>query len=342
MSLDNFKIAETATILDGMKQLTTHVMDILIVVNAHDKVIGLITDGDIRRGLVSGKSQNSQIREVMSKDFLFATEEDDRAFLLDKMVARQIRHLPVIDKEGHLKGMHFLSHMIGHKQRPNTAVIMAGGKGMRLRPITENCPKPMIKVAGRPILERLVLHLVSHGITDIYIAVNYMGEVIEGFFKDGADYGCKISYLKEKEALGSGGALSLLPKRPDHPFLVINGDLITDLDVGAMIDFHEKSQSCATIASKQIFSKISYGVIEKDGDQLIGILEKPTIKHEINIGSYVISPECLEYIPQSENFPITDLFSILQNKGKKLFVFEMAEEWIDIGQHDDLKKAMGH
>ncbi len=342
MSLENYQITNTATILEGMKQLTKHVTDILMVTDEGGKVIGLITDGDIRRGLVAGKSQENPISEIMSKNFMSASENDDRAFLLDMMVARQIRHLPVIGKDGNLKGMHFLSHMSGYQQRPNMAVIMAGGKGVRLRPLTENCPKPMIKVAGRPILERLVLHLVSHGITDICIAINYMGEVIEDFFRDGSDYGCKITYLKEKDALGSGGALSLLVTRPEHPFLVINGDLITDLNVGAMLDFHEKKQSVATIASKQVFSKISYGVIEKQGDYLTSITEKPTIQHEINIGSYVLSPECLDNIPSAENFPITDLFTILRKKGKNVCVYETQEEWIDVGQHDDLKKAMGH
>jgi len=342
MSIDKFQILQTATILDAMKRLTEENIDVLLAIDSAGQVKGLITDGDLRRGLVAGKTQTTALSEVMSPNFASVGENEDRAFLLDMMMARKIRHLPVIGTDKKLKGIHFLSHIIGHEPKPNIAVIMAGGKGMRLRPITEYCPKPMLKVAGRPILERIILHLVSHGITTIYISINYMGEMIEDFFKDGADYGCTIRYLKETEALGSGGSLGLLPEKPAHPFIVMNGDLITDINIGAMLDFHQTKQAAASLASKKSFTKISYGVIEKQGDFLTGITEKPTLEHEINIGTYVLTPECLDYIPKNTHFPITDLFETLRKKNKNVCVYEVQEDWIDVGQPDDLKKAMGY
>lgn len=341
MNIDQYQIPSGATILDAMRKLTASGIDILLVIDGGERVLGLITDGDLRRGIVGGEGLESPVTKVMSRKFLAARDDDNRAYALDMMIAQKIRHLPIIGNDGKLKGIHFLSHLVGHKNRPNIAVIMAGGRGVRLRPITENCPKPMIRVAGRPILERLVLHLVSHGITHIYLAINYMGEMIEDYFGDGSKYGCNISYLREKEMLGSGGALSLLPEKPAQPFFVINGDLVTDIDVGAMLDFHERRNAVATIASKQVFSKISYGVIEKTDDVLVDIIEKPTMQHEINIGCYVLSPECLSYIPAGVQFPITDLFGHLQKEKKTVCVYETQEEWIDVGQPEDLKKALG-
>lgn len=342
MTIEHFRIGQDATIMDAMKQLTAHTIDILLVTDAAEKVVGLLTDGDLRRGLVAGKTQSTPVSQVMSRDFVSVSGNEDRAFLLDMMMARKIRHLPALTADGKLQNVHFLSHIIGHEQKPNIAVIMAGGKGMRLRPVTEHCPKPMLKVAGRPILERIVLHLVSHGITNIYISLNYMGEVIENYFKDGADHGCTIKYLKEKEELGSGGALSLLPEKPAHPFIVMNGDLVTDIDIASMLDFYTLTGGAACIASKQSFTKISYGVIEKNGNHLVRIAEKPTLQHEINTGTYVLAPECLDLIPKNKNFPITDLFHFLKEKGKAISVYESQEDWIDVGQPEDLKKAMGY
>lgn len=342
MTLEKYQIHEKSSVMDALRQLTAHTIDILLAVDDKNIVTGLITDGDLRRGLVSGKTLESPVSDIMNTRFSSVGEGQDRAYLLDFMMARSIRHLPVIGQDKKLKGIHFLSHIIGNAPKPNIAVIMAGGKGLRLRPLTEYCPKPMLKVAGRPILERLVLHLVSHGITNIYISLNYMGEVIEDFFKDGAQYGCTIRYLKEDRPLGSGGALSLLPHQPDHPFIVMNGDLVTDIDIGSLLDFHTSRAAAACIASKRHYTKISYGVVEKKGDEFLGISEKPTIEHEINTGTYVLSPECLKEIPREENFAITELFELLRRKGKKICVFETQDEWIDIGQPDDLKKAMGY
>jgi dTDP-glucose pyrophosphorylase len=344
MNIAEYQIQQDSSILDAMKRLTEHGIDVLLVVNTQNQVQGLLTDGDLRRGIVSGKSQNHPVRDIMSRNFISIKEgeDEDRAFLLDMMIAQSIRHLPVIGEQSELRGIHFLSHIIGRESKPNIAVIMAGGKGVRLRPITENCPKPMLKIAGRPILERIVLHLVSHGITNIYISLNYMGYVIESYFKDGSDYGCKITYLKETEALGTGGALSLLKSIPEHPMIVMNGDLVTDINLTDMLSFHQKTQSSASIASKKTYTKISYGVINKNDDEFLGITEKPTIEHEISVGTYVLSPECLPLIPKSENFPITDLFGLLKKEEKKVSVYETEEDWIDIGRPGDLKKAMGY
>lgn len=342
MNITLYQIGQDKTILDAMKRLTEHGIDVLLVINDQVQVVGLITDGDLRRGIVAGKSQDSPVSSVMSQNFISVSENEDRAFLLDKMIAQSIRHLPVIDENRKLKGIHFLSHIIGHEAKPNIAVIMAGGKGVRLRPITEYCPKPMLKIAGRPILERIVLHLVSHGISEIYISLNYMGEVIENYFKDGSNFGCKIRYLKETKALGTGGSLSLLPIIPKHPFVVMNGDLVTDINLTDMISFNTQTKSAASLASKKNYTKISYGVIEKNGDELVGISEKPTVEHEISVGTYVFAPECLNLIPKEQEFPITDLFGLLKKQGKKISVYETEEDWIDIGRPVDLKKAMGY
>lgn len=338
-------IAPETKISDAMHQMTDYNIDLLIVCEGGTKVLGIVTDGDLRRGLTKGLELDGQVQDLMSKDFLSLDESvTDRAYILDMMMARRIRHIPVIGQDKTLKGIHFMQHIIGGKARPNVAVIMAGGRGTRLGVITENCPKPMLKVAGRPILERIVLHLVSNGIRKIYLAVNYMGEVIEDFFCDGSKYGCTIEYLRETKALGTGGALKLLPTLPEHPIFVMNGDLVTSIAIDSMFAFHDQHKAAATIATKRHQTKIPFGVIERSEDQNIlqRIVEKPVIEHEVNAGAYILNPECIKFIPDDVEFPITDLFPLLHESGHQSALFETEEEWIDVGRPDDLKKASGY
>ncbi len=329
-----------ASIHEAMLGLGRGAVGIVLVVDAKRHLMGSITDGDIRRALLNGASLNASILEHMQRAFTAVGVGADRVEVLDLMHARGIEQIPIVDGDGKLVGLHVMREIIGAAVRPNVAVIMAGGKGVRLRPITEHLPKPMIPVAGRPILERLVLHLVGSGITHIYLSVNYMAEVIIRHFGDGSRYGCHISYLHETEELGTGGALSLLPSIPADPIVVLNGDLVTQLDFASMLAFHAASKSAATIGYRPYSHQVPFGCLDIRDDAVIGIQEKPVLERCVNAGVYVISPKVLELVPR-KFFPITELFQTLLDRGDKVGSYEITTDWTDVGQHSELSKARG-
>ena len=253
---------------------------------------------------------------------------------------RKSFRLPALPRGRRLVGIHLLHDIVGGDKLPNQAVIMAGGKGVRLWPITENIPKPMIPVAGRPILERLVLHLVGCGITRIHLSVNYLSEIIVKHFGDGNRFGCEISYLHETEELGTGGALSLLPEIPSEPLVVLNGDLVTQLDFAAMLAAHTAAGGMATIGFRPYTHQVPFGCLEIQNGNVVEIREKPVLERCVNAGVYVLSPQVLELVPR-KFFPITNLFQMLLDRGDTIASYEIITDWTDVGHHSELHKARG-
>jgi NDP-sugar pyrophosphorylase family protein len=258
------------------------------------------------------------------------------------MRAHRIDVVPILDARGTLRGCHQLHDILGVPERPNWAVIMAGGRGSRLGPLTSNVPKPMIRVAGRPILERLVLHLVGFGVRRIFLSVNYLGHIIRDHFGDGAALGCSISYLNEERKLGTAGALSLLPERPTAPLLVVNGDLVTQADVGAMLDAHERD-GCAqlTLAVRRYLHTVPFGCLTTENGRVVDIEEKPTLTKIINAGMYIVEPRLLDRVPNNVEFTMPTLIADCLARGERVDTFEIVDDWIDVGQKDQLKEARG-
>jgi dTDP-glucose pyrophosphorylase len=339
--MERYCVQDGVTILEGIESIDRSDSGFSVVVDADGKVKGVLTDGDIRRALLAGYQLDSPLMPHVHAEFLSVTQEATRVEVLDLMQARKIRHVPVIGSSGELKRIHLLSSIIGSNDLPNWAVIMAGGKGTRLRPLTEHLPKPMIKVAGRPILERLILHLVGHGVKRIFLSVNYMSDVIEEHFKDGADFGCSIEYLREDEPLGTGGSLSLLPELPSDPVLVMNGDLVMQVNLERMLQFHHEGGYSATMGVKPYHHEVPFGCVETNKGKIVSIREKPSIDRLINAGVYAISPDVLKAIPKSF-YPITELFQQTVEKGGSCGAFVIDEDWMDVGRMDDLNKAQGH
>jgi dTDP-glucose pyrophosphorylase len=332
---------QDSTIRDAMARLDANAREVVLVRDVEQRITGLITDGDIRRGLLAGATLQSPVTTVMSRDFFSVGPEADRAAILDLMKARTIQHVPVLDTERRLLAVHFLRDLIGATPKPNVAVVMAGGRGTRLRPITESIPKPMVEVAGRPILERIILHLVGHGINNVYLATNYKAKIIEKYFGDGSNFGCNITYLREDESRGTGGPLSLLPVRPEHPILVLNGDQVMHADLTGMLEHHRLQRAVATIGVGPYQVEVPFGtVVEHDG-MLIGLQEKPSINFLINRGIYVLAPELLDLVPATGEFPITTLFESLIAHGKPVSVFYFEDYWLDVGRLADLRNANG-
>lgn len=316
-------------------------VEIALVLDDANRLVGTMTDGDVRRALLQGARLEDPLAPHVHRQFTAVGSEAGRAEVLDLMQARRLGQIPVIDSDGRLLGLHLLHELVGGGERPNWAVIMAGGKGLRLRPITEHIPKPMIPVAGRPILERLVLHLVGHGIRRIFLAINYLGHLVEAHFSDGRQFGCRIDYLREQHTLGTGGALALLPEPPVHPLVIMNGDVVTQADIGQLLETHERGGHVATVGVREYTHTVPYGCVGLDerGDRVVRFDEKPAISRLINTGIYVISPEILERVPRDCEFPITRLIEECLQRGEPVGAYELAQDWIDVGLKDQLKLA---
>lgn len=340
--LNRLVVRESATLFEAMAALDAAAQAVVLVADGRGRVTGLLTDGDLRRALLAGRSLHEcALREVMRRDFTWVGPTAGRAEVIDLMRARSINHIPILDASRRLIGLHTLRRLLGAVERPNWAILMAGGKGVRLRPITETIPKPMIRVAGRPILERLVLHLVSHGIRRIFIAVNYLAHIIEDYFGDGDRLGCKIEYLRERTPLGTGGALGLLPRRPQFPILVMNGDLVTDVDLGELLEFHDSGGYAMTIGLRPHALEVPYGVATVRGNRLTALTEKPRIEMLVNAGVYVVSPRAVSMVRKHRPCLLPDLAQRCLDRRLAVGACRVRAEWIDIGHQDQLKKARG-
>jgi dTDP-glucose pyrophosphorylase len=332
----------SATIVEAMRSLDDSMAQIVLVVDDGDVLAGILTDGDIRRALLAGAELGSPVGPYNNRDGFTVPAQTGRSDVLELMQARQIAQVPVVDAERHVVGLHLLHEMLSAIERPNWAVVMAGGRGSRLGDLTDSLPKPMLPVAGRPILERIVLHLVGSGIRRIYLSVNYLAEVIEEHFGDGRRFGCSIEYLREERPLGTAGSLALLPQGEDGspaPLLVMNGDLVTQANVGRIIDYHERRDHAITMAVRKFYEQIPFGCVEVDGDRLIGFAEKPTTTRLVNAGIYVLNPACVDLITEGEPMSMPELVGQVQRTGGTARVFEIDEDWIDVGRRDELERA---
>jgi len=339
-SLDHPIVSLQATLADAMRAIDRSAATVILVAGSDHRIQGLITDGDIRRALLGGRVLNEAcLADVMTRKFHSVPPGLGRPEILDRMRAFGVQQLPELDEHGHLVGLHLLHRVVRPDIVPNTAVILAGGLGMRLRPLTEQIPKPMLQVAGRPILERLVLHLVGAGIRHLFLAISYLGDVIEQHFGDGGTFGCKIEYLRETEPLGTGGALGLLPTVPSHSLLVLNGDLVTQFDVTRFLQFHEASGCGLTIATRPHAVQVPFGVLTLEGNRVMGMTEKPLLSFVVNAGIYAISPSVLELIPRNEPFMMPQLAERCIERGTPVGAFAIEEEWADIGRPDELSRA---
>lgn len=331
-------IGADKSLRDALSALETGAAGIALIIDLQHRLIGTLTDGDVRRALLSKASLDDPLLPFIQRRFITVGPEISRMHVLDLMRARTIEQIPIVDTGGHLLGLHLIHEIIGAVDRPNWAVIIAGGQGTRLRPFTEQVPKPMLKVAGRPILERLVLHLVGFGIKRIYIAIHYLAEQIKEHFKDGSDFGCRIEYIHESEPLGTGGALTLLPEKPQHPLIVLNGDLITQANLAEMLHYHIQGGQTATMGIRRYVHYVPFGCVELDGNTLLKIEEKPMLTRLINCGIYILEPAILEDVPKS-TFGLPTLLEKCINDGKPVAAFEIADDWLDVGLPEQLRQA---
>jgi dTDP-glucose pyrophosphorylase len=336
---DHCQVSLNDRLINAMRSLEHSGVEIALVIDNGGGLAGILTDGDIRRALLKGAALDSPLTPYVQQNFTAVSPEVGRAEVLDLMQARRLDQIPVVDADGRLVGLHLLHELIGKVERPNWAVIMAGGEGTRLRPITEHLPKPMIPVAGRPILERLVLHLVGHGISRIFLSINYLGHLVEEHFGGGGKFGCRIEYLREAQPLGTGGPLSLLPEAPHDSLLVMNGDLLTRVDIASLLQHHTQRGNTITVAMDEYTHTVPFGCLEVYGDRISRLEEKPVMTRMINAGIYVMLPKVVGWVPRDQAFPVTALIDQAINLGEPVGAFRIAEDWIDVGQKDQLRQA---
>jgi len=330
------------TILDAIHSLERSSLQIVLVVAAGDILSGTITDGDIRRGLLHGLDLTSQVDKIMNCDPLVAPPLFDRDTVVQLMKANKLRQLPVVDQQGCLVGLHMWNDVIEASSRTNRMVIMVGGRGVRLRPHTENCPKPMLPIEGKPMLEHILERGKAEGFRRFVFAINYLGHMIEDYFGDGSRWHVEIEYLREQSALGTAGALSLFSSSADDPVVVSNGDVLTGIRYGELLDFHVRNDAAATMAVRMEEREHPFGVVLTDGIDIIGFEEKPVSRTQVNAGIYVLSRAALDALMPNEHCDMPTLFSRLEAGGARTIVYAIYEPWLDVGRDEDLRRANSH
>lgn len=332
-------LSADSTVQQAIRNLDQVAIKIALVVNDQGQLQGTVSDGDIRRGLLKGLDLNSPIAAIIHHDALVVPPEMTNAMVMQLMIANKISQIPVVDEQHRVVGLHLWDEIISPPTRSNLMVIMAGGKGMRLRPFTENCPKPMVTVAGKPMLEHIIERGKREGFSHFVLAIHYLGHMIEEYFGNGSRLGVQIDYLREQSPLGTAGALSLLNPRPDVAFVVTNGDVMTDIRYGELLDFHKRSGAAATMAVRIHEWQHPFGVVETQGIDIVGFVEKPLARSHINAGVYALSPEALLELALETPCDMPTLFERLQAKDKRIVAYPMHEPWLDVGRPDDLAQA---
>jgi len=332
-------LLENSTIGQAILNLNQGGIRIVLVVDKDTKLIGTISDGDIRRGLLKGLDLNSPISSIVHHNPLVVTPEMSREMVIQLIMANKVHQIPVVDGCQKLVGLHLWDEITTSPARPNVMVIMAGGKGTRLMPHTQNCPKPMVIVAGKPMLEHIIERGKLEGFGHFVLAIHHLGNIIESHFGNGDRLGVKIDYLREQAPLGTAGALSLLTPKPDAPFVVTNGDVISGIRYGELLDFHNRYQASGTMAVRTHEWQHPFGVVQMRGVEIIGFEEKPVLRSQINAGVYVLSPEVLNELTAEALCDMPTLFERLQAKNKRTVAYPVHENWLDVGRPSDLVQA---
>jgi len=339
------KIGSNASIRDAIAAIERTRRFIAAVVDGENRLLGVVSDGDIRRAILQGQTVDSPITGAMSVDPIVASDKATNEELLHLMLTKGVAAVPVVDRTGRLTRIVQVTDFRG-RELPIVraegfwgAVIMAGGEGRRLRPLTADLPKPMIEVGGVPLLERQVRALVECGITRIFIATNYLGHLIEDHFGDGSEFGARVQYLREDVKLGTAGALSLLPEEPLGPLLVLNGDVITSSDYGKLLAYHNEQKALITMAAIEYRVEIPFGVVQVRDMHAIAIEEKPSQRFLCNAGIYALSPSVLALIPAGQPCNMTSVIERTIARGHNVSVFPLHEYWTDIGNPRDLERA---
>jgi dTDP-glucose pyrophosphorylase len=325
------------TIFQTMKVIEQGAIQLAFVVGEDQKLQGVVSDGNIRRGLLNGLSLQDSVSKVMNPNPVIVSPSESQSKILHKFQTNSLRVIPVVDQGGQLVRIETLENLLGFEARTNTVVIMAGGKGMRLRPLTENCPKPLVKLGEEAIIDHVFRNLVEAGFSQFILSVNYLKQMMIDYCGNGSKWGINIEYLEEDQPLGTAGALGLMTKDLQEPLLVMNGDVITHAKFGNILSTHVRAGSMATMCVREYDFQVPYGVVLANNDEFMGVEEKPVHRFFVNAGIYVLDPKVLTGIPKNRRYDMTELFNDLKAQGHKTHIYPLQEYWIDVGRHEDLQ-----
>lgn len=330
-------VSPSSSILEVAKILQDTSTRIVLVVDEGNKLIGIVTDGDIRRGILAGVSAEEPCARVLNASPQTITPEGQLDDVLRVASGSDADSIPVISDRGLVGGV-WVSHS-GQERLLNTVVIMAGGKGMRLRPMTTSIPKPLVPLGDKPMLHRLLESLRSEGFERVALSVNYLGEQIEDSVGDGSSWGLSVTYLREDSPLGTAGALGLLDPVPESPVLVVNADVLTSASFRRLITHHSLVAAAITVGMRVHYIEHPFGVLALDGSRVAGIREKPIWREFVSAGVYVLSPEIFLLLPTGQQLDMPDLVGLALAQGLQVEGFPLHEPWLDVGTIDDFRTA---
>lgn len=331
-------IRSDATLKETMQQIDETSLQFAAVVNDQNQLVGTVTDGDIRRAILKGMSLHDSIHQVMNPKPKVIVNSLPILQRQQRLRQLRLKQVPVVDEQNRVVDIWFVDDQ-ETKKHTNKVVLMAGGLGTRLRPLTEHTPKPMLPIGGKPILELIIEHFKKHGFYDFIISVNYKKEAIQNYFQDGAAFDVSIEYIEEQKRLGTAGALSLIKQSVKEPFFVMNGDILTNFNCETMLQQHLEQKAFATMAVREYEYQIPYGVIKHDGIQLRKIIEKPTHQELVSAGIYILNHECLLDIPQNTFYDMPVLFETYVEQSKNVQLYQIHDYWLDIGRFEDYEEA---
>ena len=338
-ALNALTIAPDVTVRAAIEAIDRSKRQIALVVDADGRLVATVTDGDVRRGILRGVDLDGPVSEVMHRAPTTVTEGAPRAETRQLIREKKLQHVPVLDGEGRLVDLALVEDLFGVTPKDTRIVLMAGGLGTRLRPLTETVPKPMLTVGGKPLLEQIIGVFADQGFWRMSISVNYRAEIVRDHFGDGSAFGVSIDYIEEEQRMGTAGALSLLSEPPEGPFIVMNGDLLVTLQFSDLLAFHKEKDALGTLVVREYENQIPYGVVRSQDDLMTGIEEKPIERYFVNGGIYVLSPEALQHLKPGAPMDMPDLLLRLKDAGGNVGVFPLRDYWRDIGRIDDLEAA---
>lgn len=330
---------ESEKIMKAVEVLQETSLQLVLIVNESKQLTGVVTDGDIRRAILGSVSFDLPISTVMNKNPITISKETPRESIIQLFKNKAISKIPIVDQQKNIIDLCSIDDFINIAKYDNPVVIMAGGLGSRLGKLTDDVPKPLLKVGGKPILETILLSCIDQGLHDFYFSVNYKAAMIMDYFGNGAKWGVSIKYLEESKRLGTAGALKLMDENLSSPVLVMNGDLLTKINFTGLIEYHSKEKSFATMCVKEFEFEVPYGVIKIEDKKIVKIDEKPVQNFMINAGVYMLDPRVIDEVPENECFDMNQLFNRLIAKNENILVFPIHEYWLDIGKMKDFKRA---
>ena len=339
IDIEDIVVNESTIIMDVLKIIDKSSKQLAIVVDKNNKLLGTISDGDIRRAILKNVPLENTVENIYFRMPTVANINDSRESIINICTSKKIHQIPIVDNNGNLVGLEILDELISKQNKSNKVILMVGGLGTRLKPLTNTTPKPMLHVGGKPILETIISKFASYGFVNIVLCVNYKSNIIKDYFGDGSKFGVNIEYIFEEKRMGTAGALSLLLKNPDEPFFVMNGDLLTNVNFEHLLNFHLESNATATMCVREYDFQVPFGVVELDDGKIKSIQEKPTHSFFVSAGIYMLSPAVLSHIPKDEFYDMPTLFEKMIEIKEKLVSFPIREYWLDIGRIEEFEKA---